>query len=83
MNKTSKRRSLKTELSNKLRGEQDGGKIMQSHTSIADRHFLLQPLQTNTAMHDTLFQWSEKFVIEPFQPGVGIGWTRKNPPNEK
>ena len=83
MNKTSQLKSLKTELSNRLRWEEDGGRIMETNTSISDRHFFLQPMRINTGMHHASFQWNEKYRVESLQAGTGTGWTKKKARNEK
>ena len=74
--KTSKLKSLKTELASRLRWEEDGSKFSETHTSIPVRHFI-QPLQINAGTHHPSFQWNKKFVIEPFQVDAGIGLTEK------
>jgi len=82
MHKSSKRKSLKTQLSSRIRQEEDGGKIVATNPSMPRRHFV-QPLQITTGSHDTLFQWNEKLVIEPFQSGAETRPAKKKAPNEK
>ena len=82
MDKTNKLKSLKTELSSRLRWEEDGSKIVATNPSTPRRHFV-QPLPITAGSHDTLFQWNEKLVIEPFQPGAENGPAKKKAPNEK
>jgi hypothetical protein len=74
--RTKERQLLKTELSSRLRWEEDGGKFSETKTSISGRHFI-QPLQINAGTHPKPFQWNEKFVIEPFQADAGIGLAEK------
>ena len=81
MNKTNKLKSLKTELSSRLRREKDS-KIVATNPSMPRRHFV-QPLQIAAVSRDTLFQWNEKFVIAPFEQDAGIGLTKKKASNEE
>jgi hypothetical protein len=82
MNKTRRNEMLKTELSSKLRWEEDGGKIGQTATSITGRHFI-RPMKINAEEFLTPFQWNEKYVIELFQSTAETGFTRENAPNKK
>ena len=81
MDKTNKLKSLKTELSSRLRREKDS-KIVATNPSMPRRHFV-QPLQIAAISRDTLFQWNDKLIIEPFQPGAELGPAEKKAPSEK
>jgi len=81
MDKTNKLKSLKTDLSSRLHRKKDS-KIIATNLSMTRRHFV-QPLPTTAGWHDTLFQWNEKLVIEPFQSGADNDPAKKRAPNEK
>ncbi len=74
--KTKQPQLLKPDLASRLRWEEDGGKFSETHASIPGRHFI-QPLQINDGTHRPSFQWSKKFVIEPFRAEAGMGLTEK------
>jgi hypothetical protein len=73
---------LKTELINLLRWEDDGGKSIEPDDAMPDRKFI-QPVLSDTGMHDTFLQWNTQFVIEPFQAGTRIDLIRKKPPTNR
>lgn len=67
---------------NILRWEEDGGKIIEINYSTLDPH-LVQPVRIKRGMRDTSLQWNEKFVIEPFHAGAGIGLIKSKAPNNR
>jgi hypothetical protein len=69
-------------IENILRWEDDGGKIIDTHDLMLDPPFV-QSMPINVAMHNTSRPWKQHFVIEPFQPGAGIGLIKRNAPIEK
>ena len=69
---------LKTELINLLRWEDDGGKSMDPDDAMPDRQFI-QPVLSDSEMHDRFLQWNKHFVIETFQAGTRIDLIRKKP----
>lgn len=75
---TLKSERLKTELINLLRWEDDGGQSIEPDYAMPDRKFI-QPILSNTGMHDTFLQWNTQFVIEPFQAGMRIDLVRNKP----
>jgi hypothetical protein len=82
MNKTKRNEMLKTELSSKLRREEDGGKTVKTTSLIPGRHFI-RPMKINVEKFLTPFQWNEKYIIEPFQSGAETGFAREHTPNKK
>ena len=78
MDGTLKLERLKTELINLLRWEDDGGKSTEPDYAMPDRKFI-QPVRSETGMHDPFLQWNKQFVIEPFQAGTRIDLIRKKP----
>jgi hypothetical protein len=75
---TLKLERLKTELINLLRWEDDGGKSTEPDYAMPDRKFI-QPVRSETGMHDPFLQWNKQFVIELFQAGTRIDLIRKKP----
>jgi hypothetical protein len=73
---TLKLKRLKTELVNLLRWEDDGGKSTEPDYAIPGRKFI-QPVRSETGMHDPFLQWNKQFVIKPFQAGTRIDLVRK------
>jgi hypothetical protein len=71
-----------TELINILRWEDDGGKIIETNHLMLDPPFV-QSVPINGAMHNTFRPWKQRFVIERFQPGAGIGLIKRNAPIKK
>jgi hypothetical protein len=82
MGKTIKPEWTNTELINILRWEDDGGKIIETNRLMLDSPFV-QSVPINGAMHNTSRPWKQHFVIEPFQPGAGIGLIKRNAPIKK
>ena len=73
---------LKTELSNILRWEDDGGKIIEISYAMPNRQFV-QPALLNAGMHAASLQWNGQFVIEPFQAGTRIDLIKRKSPNNR
>jgi hypothetical protein len=72
----------KRAIENILRWEDDGGKIIETDHLMLDPPFV-QSVLINGAMHNTSRPWKQHFVIEPFQPGAGIGLIKRNTPIKK
>ena len=64
-------------IENILRGEEDGGNIIETNHLILDPPFV-QSMPINEAMHNTSRPWKQHFVIEPFQPSAGMGLITRN-----
>ena len=75
---TIKLEHLKTELNNILRWEDDGGQNIEPGYAMPDLQFI-QPVLSDTGMHDTFLQWNKQFIIESFQAGTRIDLIRKKP----
>lgn len=79
---TIKLEHLKTELTNILRWEDDGGQNIEPGYTMPDRQFI-QPVLTDSGMHDTFLQWNQQFVIEPFQAGTRIDLIKSKAPTNR
>ena len=71
MTKTIDSTSLKTELLDIQRWENEGGQINEHHGLMNDQ-LLVRPPSINTRGNDRSLQWNERFVIKPLKPGQGI-----------
>jgi hypothetical protein len=65
---------LRNELLDMQRWEDEGGQIIENNVP---QRLSVQPVPINPGRHGRFLQWSERFVIEPFQPRNGIFLTRK------
>ena len=74
--------SLKTELMNRLRWEDDGGQNMENNDSMLDWQFIQTGLPT-AGMHTASLQWNEQFVIEPFHAGTRIDLIKRKAPTNR
>ena len=79
---TIKLEHLKTELNNILRWEDDGGQNIEPGYAMPDLQFI-QPVLTDSGMHDTFLQWNKQFVIEPFQAGTRIDLIKSKAPTNR
>ena len=80
---TIKLEGLNTELINRLRWEDDGGKNIEHGYSIPDQQFSQPVLITDAGMHDTFLRWNKQFVIEPFQAGTRIDLIKTKAPTNR
>lgn len=71
MAKTIDSERLRTELLGMQRWEDEGGRMIEDSNSSADQIFV-QPASIRARRRIPSLRWSEKFMIQPFQPAHGM-----------
>lgn len=71
MVKTIDSKRPKTELAGIQRWEDEGGQMIESNGASPDP-ILVRPAPIHARRHVSSLRWDERFVIQPYRPGIGM-----------
>lgn len=72
MVKTIDSERLKIELLGTQRWEDEGGQIIEAKDASPAPMFVRRPAPGRVRRRVTTLRWNERFIIQPFRPGIGM-----------